>query len=187
LIAKERITKTRKTKFRKDLAMKTAMTLEAPRLLLNADTAADLMTRNPVSLNQNAVLKEALALFTNKGFTVAPVIDNAGRAVGVLSSSDILVHDREKVDYLGPAVETSPMATADGEPIRRGFQVENVDTTRVADLMTPAVFSVRPDTPAPTVITEMLRLHVHHLFVVDEAGTLVGVISPLDILRNLGY
>src|SRR5205807_726836 len=110
---------------------------------------------------------------------------DAGRAVGVLSSSDILVHDREKVDYLVPALETSPMATADGEVIRRGFQVENVDKTRVRDMMTPAVFSVHPTTPASKVIAEMLRLRVHHLFVVDKAGTLVGVISPLDILRNL--
>jgi CBS domain-containing protein len=155
------------------------------RALLNARCAADLMTENPVSINQNANLKEALALFTDKGFMVAPVIDDAGRAVGVLSCSDILVHDREKVDYLAVAVETSPLATAEGESIRGGFQVENVDTTRVADLMTPAVFSVRPSTPASKIIAEMVRLHVHHLFVVDGGGTLVGVISPLDILRAM--
>jgi CBS domain-containing protein len=167
-------------------AMKVAMNYEAPRLTLNADTAGELMTKNPVSINQNASLHEALALFTNKGFGVAPVIDNAGRPVGVLSSSDILVHDRENPERLVPAVETSPMTTPDGEPIRRGFQVENVNTTRVADMMTPAVFSVTPDTQASKVIAEMLRLHVHHMFVVDRAGTLVGVISPLDILRNMG-
>lgn len=165
--------------------MNLSMHLELPRLTLNADTAGELMTKNPVSINQNASLKEALALFTNKCFTVAPVIDDAGRAVGVLSSSDILVHDREKVEYLAPAKETSPMTTSNGESIGRGFQVENVDTTRVTDLMTPAIFSVTRDTPAPKVISEMLKLHVHHLFVVDHGGTLIGVISPLDILRNM--
>ncbi len=167
--------------------MNVSLNLETPRLLLNANTAADLMSQNPVCINQRANLKEALALFTNRGFTVAPVIDNSGRAVGVISGSDILVHDQEKVEYLSPGVETSPMVTDDGEPIRRGFQVENVETTRVRDVMTPAVFSVRPDTPAAKVIEEMLRLHVHHLFVVDKGGILVGVISTLDVLRNLGY
>lgn len=165
--------------------MKLAMHRETPRLRLNADTAADLMTANPVSLNQNASLQEALALFTNKNFTVAPVIDDAGRAVGVLSSSDILIHDRERVEFLQPAVENAPMETANGERIRRGFQIENVDITRVSELMTPAVFSVYRETPASEVIAEMLRLHVHHLFVVDRARTLVGVISSLDIIRNL--
>jgi len=152
---------------------------------LGAKTAADLMTPNPVSINQNANLREALALFSDKGFTVAPVIDNAGRAIGVVSCSDILVHDREKVEYMTVAVETSPLTTRDGESVRSGFQVEKVDTTRVADIMTPAVFSVRPDTPVTQVVAEILRLHVHHLFVIDDSGTLVGVISPLDILRHM--
>ena len=34
--------------------------------------------------------------------------------------------------------------------------------TRVAAMMTPAIFSVTPDTTAPKVISEMLKLHVHH-------------------------
>lgn len=156
-----------------------------PRAALGALSAADLMTANPVSINENANLKEALALFIDKGFTVAPVIDDAGRAIGVLSCSDILIHDRNKVDYLALAVESSPLETAQGESVRRGFQVESVDSTCVADLMTPAVFSVRPDTPAAGIVAEMTRLHVHHLFVLDESGTLVGVISPLDILRAI--
>ena len=56
----------------------------------------------------------------------------------------------------------------------------------VSELMTPAIFSVSPDTPAANVIREMLALNVHRLFVVDADGVLVGVISPLDILRCLG-
>lgn len=165
--------------------MNLALNFEKPQVTLHAETAADLMSPNPVSINQNASLKEALALFIEKSFTVAPVIDDAGRAVGVLSGSDILVHDRESVDYLTPLVETGRVVTPEGESLTGGFQVENVDQTRVGDMMTPAVFSVGPDTPAATVIKEMLRLHVHHLFVVDDAKTLVGVISTLDVLRKL--
>ncbi len=84
------------------------------------------------------------------------------------------------------AVERAPVETKAGERLRFGFHVENVDRTLVRDLMTPAVFAVAPDTPVAEVIAEMLRLRVHHVFVVDAAGTLVGVISSLDFLRNLG-
>jgi predicted transcriptional regulator len=55
----------------------------------------------------------------------------------------------------------------------------------VAELMTPAVFSVVTDTPCRRVVEEMLALHVHRLFVVDDGGFLVGVISAMDVLRNL--
>jgi CBS domain-containing protein len=167
--------------------MRSNMTLEAPSLALHAETAADLMTASPVSIEHDATVREALALFTARRFSAAPVIDSAGRPIGVLSASDILVHDQERTDYLtsGAAVEYAPVQTGDGEPLRFGFHVENVDQTLVCDLMTPGVFSVAPDTPVAKVIEEMLQLRVHHLFVVDAGGTLVGVISPLDFLRAL--
>ena len=47
------------------------------------------------------------------------------------------------------------------------------------------VFSVTPQTPAARVVADMLALKVHRLFVVDEAGVLVGVISAVDVLQNL--
>jgi CBS-domain-containing membrane protein len=60
------------------------------------------------------------------------------------------------------------------------------DDTPVTEFMTPAVFSVRPDTPARSVVEQLLALNVHHLFVCDGAGVIVGVISPGDVLRKLG-
>jgi len=72
-----------------------------------------------------------------------------------------------------------------GERLGAGFQVETVDRALVRDLMTPAVFSVARNTPANKVVSELLNLHVHRLFVVDDRDVLVGVISTMDILRHL--
>jgi CBS-domain-containing membrane protein len=160
-----------------------AVTLRLPA----STTAADLMVRNPISLRADANIREALVLLTDKGFSAAPVIDDAGRPVGVLSRSDLLVHDRERGDYLphSPAYfYEQELKTRKGDAVT-GFEVENVDPTTVRDLMTPAIFSVGPDTPAAKVVSEMLGLHVHRLFVVDQAGVLVGVISTMDILKHL--
>ena len=96
----------------------------ASRLALDAAFASDLMTPNPVSLNADALVADAIAAMTQRGFSAAPVIDEAGRPVGVLSRSDILVHERE--------VLKSPPAA---------------DATCVRDIMTPAVFSVPPHLP----------------------------------------
>ncbi len=158
------------------------------RLLLEETTAADVMTPNPVSIRADASVQEAIALLTSKGFSAAPVIDETGRPVGVLSRTDILVHDREKVEYLRSApeyYEPADLVTPEGEPLSNGFQVERVDRAQVRDLMTPVVFSVRPQTPTQEVINQMLSLNVHRLFVVDRDGVLVGVISALDVLRQL--
>jgi CBS domain-containing protein len=170
--------------------MKTATARRADpgRIILWAKTAADLMTPNPVSISANAPVKEAAALFSDKGFSAAPVIDEAGRPLGVISQADIVVHDREKVEYVSvrePSYETRTPTTSAGETLPSGFQVENVDRTSVRDIMTPAVFSVAAHTPAAKVIEEMLALGVHRLFVIGKDGVLVGVISTVDILRRL--
>ncbi len=154
-------------------------------LHLHAATAAELMMPDPVSLRADASIKEAIALLIDRGFSAAPVIDDAGRPIGVLSRSDILAHDREAVPFGADYYDRPDLATNSGEPLREGFQIESVDRTTVRDLMTPAVFAVAPETPAGEVVQEMLSLKVHRLFVVDASGILVGVISALDILRRL--
>jgi CBS-domain-containing membrane protein len=159
-----------------------AVTLRLPATL----TAADLMVAKPISIRADANIREALVL-TDKGFSAAPVIDDAGRPIGVLSRSDLLVHDRERGEYLTHTPTyfyEHELRTKDGEPVS-GFEVEDVDRTTVRDVMTPALFSVAPDTPAAKVVSEMMGLHVHRLFVVDEAGVLVGVISTMDVMKHL--
>ena len=64
--------------------------------------AKDLMSSNPVSIHRDATLCEALDVLTDRGFGAAPVIDDAGRPVGVVSRTDILIHDRESVPQAYP-------------------------------------------------------------------------------------
>jgi CBS-domain-containing membrane protein len=135
--------------------------MAAPLTLL-ADTAADLMTPGPVSLAAAATMAEAAAFLTARGFGAAVVIDSAGHPLGVVTKTDLLIHARQR----GTPLET--------------------DTTQAQSVMTPAVFSVRRDTPASSVVAQFLALNVHHLFVTDPDGTLVGVISTIDVLRKLG-
>jgi CBS-domain-containing membrane protein len=146
-------------------------------LTLWAATAADLMMPNPMSIRADATVREAVLALTDRGVSAAPVIDEAGRPIGVLSRADILVHDREQ----GERVPAGPP----GAPSGSGGPVGPGDQTRVRDIMTPAVFSVAPETPAAKVVEELLALKVHRLFVVDAAGVLVGVVSALDVLRHL--
>src|SRR5437879_2482126 len=127
-------------------------------LILRADRAAELMTPNPVSISEMATVRKALELLTEKGFSAAPVLDEAGRPVGVLSRTDLLVHRREVVACGRGAPER--------QEVPEGYQIEEVDITTVRDVMTPVVFSVALDTPAVSVVNQLLGLKVHRLFVV---------------------
>jgi CBS domain-containing protein len=134
-------------------------------------TARDLMTPSPVSLRADATVAEVVAFLADSGYSAAPVIDDAGHPVGVVSRTDVVTHDRARVAAAG---DTGPGGTVP----------ESGAVVRATDLMTPAVFSVTPETPAEKVAEEMVELDVHRLFVVDRDGLLIGVISALDLLRH---
>jgi CBS-domain-containing membrane protein len=133
-------------------------------LTLEAVRAADLMSPNPMSVRAEATAPEVLEALTGRGYSAAPVIDERGRPIGVVSRGDLLVHERERL-------------RARGRPA--------ADAARAADLMTPAVFSVTPETPADQVVEQLRTFNVHQLYVVDDHQLLVGVITVLDVLRRL--
>ncbi len=153
--------------------------------------AKDLMSLNPMSIRRDASIREALELLTDRGFGAAPVIDEAGRPVGVVSRTDVLIHNRECVhhagdpDYPGFRRDCSDWDMFPEPAWREGVSIEVTDPTTVGEIMTPAIFTVSLETPAPEVVRRMLELKVHHLFVIDGDLALVGVISPLDVLRHL--
>jgi CBS domain-containing protein len=123
-----------------------------------ATLARDVMTENPVSINETVSIREAAAFLLAKRMTAAPVINEAGRAVGVVSLSDIV---RNTV-----GVESSLSMNL---PVRT--------------IMNDEVLFVRPSAPIDNVIDDLLHCKVKRLFVADENDVLVGMISATDVLH----
>jgi CBS domain-containing protein len=144
------------------------------RLVLEAGTAQDVMTPNPVSVSHQNTIREAAAVLINREISAVAVIDDADRPIGVVSCTDLVryLHDAASGPEVRKADAAKPVAAA--------------DVTTVRAIMTPAVLSVTPETPLIDVVAQMLGLgRVHRLFVIDESGVLVGVISASDVLRKL--
>lgn len=116
----------------------------------------DLMTPNPVSLRHDITVRDAARFLAERGIGAAPVVNDAGRAVGVLSRSDVLL-----------AVN----AGVDRAPIR--------------EVMTPSVIAVGAGDTALDVSEIMVRHMVRRVFVVDGEGVPVGVVSTTDLLSAL--
>ncbi len=156
----------------------------APKMVLGARTAADLMTPNPVSVRHCTTVPEAAAFLATRGISAAPVIDEAGRPVGVVSRTDILQRQARSAVYLLGSPEYYERLGRPAFP-EDGARDAAADGSTVRDVMTPVVFCVGPETPAAKVVERMLALGVRRLFVVDGDGVLVGVVSAVDVLRKL--
>ena len=143
--------------------------------------AKDVMRKPVVTVPENMTLRELATLFIERRISGAPVIDEKGRLLGVVSQTDIVRRDRERA----AEVEVpSYYSEGDRAVYTSGFQVEDPDYTRVRDVMTPAVLSAAEDAPIEEVARFMLRKRIHRV-VITRDGRLCGIISTMDMLRAL--
>ena len=155
------------------------------RLVLTLQRAEELMTPCPVTVQSTATLREAIAVMVDRGVSALPVVDDRSKPVGVLSQTDVVVHDRNRHAHSVPEYYTTTNSLTGGTRLLAKFSLDNQDNTRVHEVMTPTVFAVRPDDPVTRVVGDMVAFKIHRLFVTDAKGGLLGVISAFDVLRKL--
>lgn len=127
------------------------------RHLVDMYIVGQLMTRDPVTLKETDTLEEADRLLALEHIRHLPVV-RGGKLVGLLTHRDLLAHCGR---YRRPT----------GEPITAG------------EVMRTDVTTVRPETPLIEAIRLMLVNKFGCLPVVDEGGTLVGIVTETDLLR----
>jgi predicted transcriptional regulator len=142
--------------------------------LLMSLKAADLMSRNVVMLSQEMSLQLAARLLARAGVTGAPVVDDRGQCVGVLSATDFM-----------HSVEHERKSAGSGDCFKAWQQVPEGDVSgcRVADCMTPDPVLVTPDVRIGELARMMMDAHIHRIIVVDgPTNRPVGVVSSMDLL-----
>jgi CBS-domain-containing membrane protein len=139
---------------------------------LLALTAGDLMSREVVAVPEGMPLREAARLLLQSRVSGAPVVDPAGRCVGVLSAADVV----------RGVVRREPGA---GHPGRLAADPEELPGDEVRKHMTPDPVTVRPDTPLGTLARMMIDAGIHRVIVTDGGRHPVGVVSSTDVLAAL--
>jgi CBS domain-containing protein len=142
------------------------------------------MTENPSTIDEDATIREAATALTDASISALPVTNKKGELVGVLSRTDIVRFEGQRGDLEIPA-SNERAGKADAAEPQSGIHAETTRRTPVKKIMTPSVYVVRPEANLASVVDQMLKRRVHRLYVIDDKGGLIGVISALDLLRFL--
>jgi len=141
------------------------------------------MTDKPVGVRPTDSMDEVLDVLADYRVFVVPVVDKRGHCVGIMSISGLLDLARKYVDDSG---DFGRFATVHHSALIEQLRKPEFAEKPVNDFMTAAApLTVGPDTLLRDAADKMVRNHVHHLFVTDAHGMLLGVISTIDILRGL--
>jgi CBS domain-containing protein len=143
--------------------------------------ARDIMTKSVATVRENETLHDALMLLTENRLTALPVVDAAGRCLGMISQSDVIAVAREADAENQEMGSDHPMA----DVLFGRVSLDEVTNERIDDIMTEGVVTAAPTDLITSIADKMLSEKVHHLPVCDEDGCLLGIISTMDILAAL--
>jgi CBS domain-containing protein len=126
--------------------------------------AKDVMSNGVMSLASDATVIEAARLLVNCHVSAMPVVDEAGRMIGIVSEADLL------------------RCMADGDDPKK----ESVDIglRKVAEVMTRDVVTAGEDMPVAALAKLMTERRVKRLPILRD-GAVIGIVSRIDLLRAL--
>lgn len=141
-------------------------------------TAQDIMTSRVITVTPATPLRDAVRLMLEHRISGLPVIDDAGRLVGIVTEADLLLKEAKPhpqppvLEWFGRSLWLerwlSPARKAEGQT--------------VGEVMTHNVVTADEQTPVEELAARMIRYRVNRLPIV-RAGAVVGIVTRADILK----
>ena len=145
--------------------------------------ARDVMTNEPVCVTRDTSIRALARIFEENEVSGAPVVDQQGKLIGVVSKTDLIRRCSEGTVDVPPAYLYEVLCeqeSAEGamEPIPEQLVC-------VEDFMTQDAVTVKPSAGLKDVARQMFTNHIHRVVVVDKDNFPIGVITSLDIMGAL--
>ena len=136
---------------------------------------ASVMTTQVVTASPETLFRDLVEALTEKRISAVPVVDRDGRPIGVVSEADVLA----KQEFHGGR-DDIPHDRAGRDRWYRAL------AHTAGEVMTTPVRTVHADEPLSVAARLLATAKIRRLFVTDDLGRLVGVVSRRDLLRVYG-
>lgn len=140
---------------------------------------SEVMRHEVTTVNPDSPITQVVELLLGKDFTAVPVIDAKRKVVGMVSDNDLLTRGGMNLTI------SLRKAMADPDFVRKLHESLEDPNRKVSEIMTTEVVTTTPDTLLGIAARQMVDKRLKRLPVIDENGTLVGILGRLDILNTI--
>ena len=144
----------------------------------------EIMISDVVTVRVNDKIEDVAQVFYENDINAAPVVDQEGRCVGIITSHDVVEYETSRIEV--------------NQEIQHGYYFNlahygETDPPRMSGVyydeagchMSRTLITVSPDDPLSKVAQLMCGEHIHHMIVLDGNQQVVGLLSSLDILGQI--
>ncbi len=141
---------------------------------------AEIMTRNVVSVKEDAPVPEVISLITDNEIAGVPVVNDAGEVVGMVSEVDIL--RRMFPDYSEIINDIIGAMEYDFHDLK----ICELRQCKVRDIMRKGAITISADARVMKACATMVSRKIRRLPVVDpQTHKLVGIVSQGQVFREI--
>jgi len=139
---------------------------------------SEVMTREVITLAPDMSVAEAWEKMLEHRIKAMPVVTERGRVMGMLTDEDLL-------NRAGVKQRLSVAERLEAEVINQEIRALQSSLLKVADVMSEPAITIGQDEHLGTAAVRMAEHGIKRLPVVDNVGRLVGILSRVDILRQV--
>ena len=137
--------------------------------------AADIMSKDLITVGPDTPLAEIAALFRRHGFTTLPVVQHEDKFLGIIFQIHLIRRAREDSERLNRGF---------GAAMARLLDPRRVQPVRAADVMAAASARATPTTPVGALLPMLAEGHCDAVPIL-ERGRIVGIVTRTDLIAAL--
>lgn len=145
-------------------------------------TAKDIMTTNVITVQMDTSVKELAEILWKNKISGAPVLDDEGNVVAVVTESDLI--DQSKKVHIPTMISILDSVIFLESSKKTEKDIKKMAGNKVQDICAMELVTVSEDTGLDEIATIMAEKKVHTLPVLLD-NKLVGVIGKSDIIRSM--
>ncbi len=145
-------------------------------------TVGEIMTKEVITVKKATTIRELAALITKHRIGSAPVVDDQGNLIGIVTESDLIEQDKSL--HIPTVISLFDWVIYLESDKKFEKELKKVTGQTVADIYTEQVETVTPTTPVNEVADLMSRKKIHTLPVV-AGNKLVGIVSRIDLIKTM--
>lgn len=140
--------------------------------------AGDIMTKPVVTVGPRTSVKDAVGMMLHHRVSGLPVVDDAGRLVGIVTEADLLLKESEVrppdpyTTWPGGSLWLERLVSGHGKVAGR----------TVGEVMTHDIITAREGTLVHVLASRMVRFNVNRLPIV-RGPRVVGIVTRADVLK----
>ncbi len=144
--------------------------------------ARDIMTTDVITVHESMSVRDLARLLAEKKISGAPVVNDHGALVGVVTESDLI--DQVKRVHIPTVMALFDAFLFLENPDRLEQDLKKMAASTAGEICSKNPVTVGPDTPLDELATRMSEDGIHTLPVMDE-GRITGIIGKTDIIRSM--